>query len=184
MPAPSGRAALLLTLLALTVTTALAVDSRPAALHAAVPHGQAEPGAWPAERVRYDWPVAQPVVLRAFDPPDQPWLPGHRGVDLALAAGEPVRAAADGVVAFAGPVAGRTVVSIDHADGVRTTYEPLAAIVSTGESVQRGAVIGLLSPVERPGHAADSGLHWGARLGSDYLDPLSLVQPVAIRLLE
>lgn len=135
-----------------------------------------DPGAG-QEAVRYDWP-APGEVTAPFDPPDQPWLAGHRGVDLAASPGEVVRAAADGVVAFAGSVAGKPVVSIDHADGVRTTYEPVVATVRAGDAVVLGGPIGLLSA----GHGSDD-LHWGARRGRIYLDPTLLIAPeVVIRL--
>ncbi|WP_460490619.1 M23 family metallopeptidase, partial [Corynebacterium nasicanis] len=72
----------------------------------------------------YVSPTGSVHVLRAFDRPEHNWLPGHRGVDLALPVGGAVVAAGDGVVAFAGVVAGTPTVSVDHADGVRTTYQP------------------------------------------------------------
>ena len=54
------------------------------------------------------WPLAgHPVVLRPFDPPASPYGPGHRGVDLAAAAGVAVLAPGPGVVRFAGLLAGR-----------------------------------------------------------------------------
>ncbi|WP_135848221.1 murein hydrolase activator EnvC family protein [Serinibacter arcticus] len=149
-------------------------------------------GATSAPRaVLYAWPVEPATVVRSFDDPEQPWLAGHRGVDLAGAVGAPVRAAADGVVAFAGPVAGRGVVSIDHADGIRTTYEPVTATVVAGQTVTRGVVIGSLAA----GHAGAGGvvpgdggatLHWGARTGPQtYVDPTLLVAgEVVIRLWE
>src|SRR5207302_1477269 len=57
----------------------------------------------PPAAPRYRWPLAgSPVVTRAFLAPPQPWLPGHRGVDLAGTPGEQVLAAGPGVVAFAG----------------------------------------------------------------------------------
>lgn len=118
-------------------------------------------------------------VLRAFDLPEHDWLPGHRGVDLELRVGSPVLAAGDGVVAFAGSVAGTPTVSIDHADGVRTTYQPVHARVSRGDEVAEGTEIGTL------GHPADGrpGLSWGARTGpADYLNPLSLLDAPTIRL--
>ncbi len=115
-----------------------------------------------------------PRIVGRFDPPTQRWLPGHRGVDLAAATGADVLAADDGVVAFAGVVAGKPVLSIDHADGLRSTYEPVTAIVGTGTSVSRGQVVGTLASAD--GHCAPAAcLHWGARRGKNYLDPLSLV---------
>lgn len=136
----------------------------------------------PAPAPTYDWPLLpEPEVVREFAPPPKPWLAGHRGVDLAGLPGDVVLAAADGLVAFAGMVAGRGVVSIDHTDGVRTTYEPVTASVAAGESVGRGDRIGQLDA----GHCPSGCLHWGARVGSDrYLDPLSLLRAVPlIRLL-
>ncbi len=120
-------------------------------------------------------------VIRAFDKPERNWLPGHRGVDLALGVGEPVLAAEAGVVTFAGTVAGTPVVSLDHPDGVRTTYQPVHARVRQGDEVTEGAVIGIL------GHPVDgwAGLHWGARTGperDEYLNPLSLLDAPTIRL--
>lgn len=135
-----------------------------------------------ATRVRYAWPTGMATtVLADFDPPAVVWGSGHRGVDLALAAGSQVLAAADGTVAFAGMVAGRPVVSIDHADGIRTTYEPVDPCVEAGEAVARGQVIGTL----QSGHRADGAdaLHWGARTGpKTYVNPLRLLQPAVIRL--
>lgn len=137
-------------------------------------------------RSGYDWPVTgdsgEGDVLRAFDPPPLPWLPGHRGVDLAAETGAPVRAAGAGTVAFAGMVAGRPVVSIQHPDGLRTTYEPVTPTVQAGDAVDQGAVIGRLS--DAGSHCEPSCLHWGVRTGTDaYLDPLLLVgAEVVIRL--
>lgn len=136
----------------------------------------------PAPRGRYGWPTGGPTdVLEGFDPPAAVWSAGHRGVDLALAAGSPVLAAGDGTVIFAGVVAGRPVVSIDHADGIRTTYEPVEPSVAAGDAVRRGQAIGVLVA----GHRSDGAdaLHWGARTGAkSYIDPLRLLRPVVIRL--
>ena len=135
-----------------------------------------------APRSDYVWPTGGPVaVLEDFDPPAVVWGSGHRGVDLALAAGSSVLAAGDGTVAFAGMVAGRPVVSIDHVDGIRTTYEPVEPSVQAGQAVTRGQVIGTLAP----GHRTDGvdALHWGARTGpKSYVNPLRLLAPAVIRL--
>ncbi|MCR2053745.1 M23 family metallopeptidase [Actinomyces bowdenii] len=139
-------------------------------------------GGEPRGRGRYSWPTGGPApVVEGFDPPAVAWGRGHRGVDLAAPEGSQVRSAGDGVVAFAGVVAGRPVVSVDHADGIRTTYEPVEPVVSAGQAVARGEVIGTLLA----GHRGDgvSALHWGARTGpKTYVNPLRLLQPPVIRL--
>lgn len=123
-------------------------------------------------------PVAS-RVLRGFDPPAQRWEAGHRGVDLANTVGDNVYAAGAGTVAFTGIVAGKPVVSIDHADGIRTTYEPVFSQVNKGEKIEEGALIGTLAPANN----GKPGLHWGARTGKDdYLNPLSLLESPTIRL--
>ncbi len=122
------------------------------------------------------------TVTRPFDPLPHPFAAGHRGVDLQGAPGSPVLAAGDGVVVFAGMVAGRPVVSVDHPGGLRTTYEPVEASVGAGTAVARGSPVGRLVP----GHAgcpAAACLHWGLRRGETYLDPLTLLRPPRVRLL-
>jgi murein DD-endopeptidase MepM/ murein hydrolase activator NlpD len=142
-------------------------------------------GADPVPRVAILWGApldGEPVVTRAFDQPPGPYAAGHRGVDLGGAPGSPVLAAGDGVVAFAGRVAGRPVVSIDSADGLRTTYEPVDPSVAGGQAVARGSPIGTLLA----GHAGcplEACLHWGLRRGETYLDPMALLRPPEVRLL-
>ena len=133
----------------------------------------------------YGWPLSPvPSVVRRFEPPAERWLPGHRGVDLAAVPGAVVRSAGAGVVHFSGPVAGKPVVSIRHADGLLTTYEPVAGSVRAGAVVGRGSPIGVLEA----GHAGcrTGCLHWGARRGAGssavYLDPLALLDLVRVRL--
>lgn len=131
----------------------------------------------------WQWPLpGRPPVLRRFDPPASPYGPGHRGVDLGGSPGDPVLAAGPGVVVHAGGVAGRGVVSVQHANGLRTTYEPLAVAVEPGATVARGARLGQLLG----GHAGcpwPACLHWGLRRADTYLDPLTLLRPGPVRLL-
>jgi murein DD-endopeptidase MepM/ murein hydrolase activator NlpD len=103
-------------------------------------------------------------------------------VDLAGMNGTPVLAAGDGTVVFVGQVGGRRVVSIDHPGGLRTTYEPVLASVTTGELVARGQPIGTVE-AGHPGCTALACLHWGVRRGMDYLDPLRLLGLGHVRLL-
>ena len=117
------------------------------------------------------WPIrGAPVVQRGFAPPALAWSSGHRGVDLVAKPGEAILAAASGTVAFAGSIAGKPVVSIDHGS-VRTTYEPVVSSVQVGERVALGQVIGVLGA---GGHCRGC-LHWGLREGRSYLDPLLLL---------
>jgi murein DD-endopeptidase MepM/ murein hydrolase activator NlpD len=152
---------------------------------AAAPDGNGAPDATGgrAPGARYSWPVAPvPVVARPFQPPTHRYGPGHRGADLVAAPGSAVLAAGAGTVVFAGMVAGRGVVSVQHPDGIRTSYEPVAPLATAGSAVARGAVLGTL----RPGHPGCRAacLHWGARRDRfTYVDPLLLLAPPRVRLL-
>nr|WP_244237021.1 M23 family metallopeptidase [Micromonospora violae] len=131
----------------------------------------------------FRWPVdGPPRPVRRFDPPPRPWLPGHRGVDLAAPAGAVVRSAGPGTVLFAGLVAGRPVVTVGHAEGLRTTHEPVQPGVRPGQPVTAGAPLGELLP-GHPGCPTEACLHWGLRRGEEYLDPLALLGLGPVRLL-
>ncbi|MFI5845490.1 murein hydrolase activator EnvC family protein [Catenuloplanes sp. NPDC051500] len=133
--------------------------------------------------VRFSWPLDGPSpVLRRFDPPPQPWLPGHRGVDLGAEPGSTVRAAGDGTVVFAGMVADHGVVSIEHPGGLRTTYQPVHIGIAAGRKTSAGTPLGTLA-TGHSGCPAAACLHWGLRHGSDYLDPLLLLALGRARLL-
>jgi murein DD-endopeptidase MepM/ murein hydrolase activator NlpD len=131
----------------------------------------------------WQWPL-RPIpnqIVHDFAPPAEPWLPGHRGVDLAGHVGEPVRAAGSGVVSFAGSIAGIGVVSVASGP-LRTTYQPVRPTVHRGDQVASGDVIGRLT---LPGsHCLPAAcLHWGLLRGQDYLDPLALLGLEEVRLL-
>ncbi|MEU5840320.1 M23 family metallopeptidase [Rhodococcus sp. NPDC047139] len=144
----------------------------------------AVPGTGSADAERFGWPLdPRPTVTRQFAPPEHDWLPGHRGVDLEARTGQTVAAAGDGIVAFAGTVAGKPVVSVDHPGGLRTTYEPVAATVAAGRRVTKGDPIGTVVGGHE-GCPSAACLHWGLRRSrDDYLDPLPLVRRPVIRLL-
>lgn len=125
--------------------------------------------------VGYRPPVDAPVIDR-FRPPTTPYGPGNRGIDYATVPGTAVGAAAVGVVAFAGPVGAGLHVVVLHPDGIRTSYSFLASIV-----VRRGQPVAQGEPVGTAGTA----LHFGARAGDAYVDPLVLLAPegrVTVRL--
>lgn len=128
------------------------------------------------------WPLdPRPTVVRGFDPPDLPFGSGHRGVDLLGTPGQQVHAALVGRVTYAGPLAGRGVVVVDHG-ATRTTYEPVSPSVHVGDLVLRGQPLGTLERFHS--HCFPSAcLHWGWIRGDTYLDPLLLVGGGPIRLL-
>ena len=137
----------------------------------------------PAAETAWLPPVRPLVVERPFVAPAGPYAPGHRGVDLKAEPGTPVRAPASGVVRVAGTVAGKDVVSLEHAQpvlgrrGWRTTYEGVRATVTVGESVTAGESLGLVVT-----HAHGRGVHWGLKLGREYADPLLLLRrPVVLK---
>lgn len=137
-----------------------------------------------ADGFRLDWPLRpRPVVLRGFDAPRPDWQRGHRGVDLAGVTGQVVYAALAGTVVYAGPLAGRPLVSLAHPGGLHTSYEPVTARVRAGQRVAAGTVIGSLES-GHPG-CATTCLHWGAMWGSaaaaDYVDPLGLLAPIRLK---
>ncbi len=137
------------------------------------------------EAVRLNWPLRPPSVTRYFDAPAPDWQRGHRGVDLAGAAGQPVYAAAAGRVVFSGSLAGRPVVSVEHPGGLRTSYEPVEPTVRAGSAVAAGTPLGRLV-AGHPGCPAGACLHWGAMWGAaaraDYVDPLGLLAGAPVRL--
>lgn len=124
---------------------------------------------------RFIWPLSpEPALTRGFEAPADPYGPGHRGVDLSATPGQSVLAAGSGTVMFAGLLAGRGVVSVDHDGGLRTTYEPVAPEVSPGDQVYQGQALGAVEP-GHPNCPAVACLHWGVRRDAEYINPLVLV---------
>ena len=123
----------------------------------------------------WSWPV-EGRVARGYAPPPTPFSAGHRGIDIDAPFGTPVRAPADGVVSFAGSVAGELFVTIDHGDGYRSTDAWLGqTLVEKGQSVLAGDVVAL-SGRGHPDLPEDQ-LHFGVRLDGDYVDPLTVLGP-------
>jgi hypothetical protein len=131
-------------------------------------------GAW-------TWPL-EGAVLRPFSTTGDPYAAGqHRGVDVARAGAEAVRAPASGTVSFAGAVAANGLaVTILTADGLAVTLVHLGSIdVAKGAAVVEGAVVGASGPSGEAEWPVPY-VHLGVRVASDpngYLDPLSLLPP-------
>ena len=117
-------------------------------------------------------PVLPLRVTAAFDPPAHDWgirSPWRRPRGVRGYGGG---AAAAGTVTFAGTVVDRGVVVISHG-AVRTTYEPVVPSVAVGAAVTARQVIGVIGT---GAHCSARCLHWGAKLGDDYIDPLALLR--------
>src|SRR3954469_25871196 len=108
-----------------------------------VPCARADAASWA--------PPVRGGPVRLFDRGRDPFVRGrHRGVDLAAAPGEPVRAACGGVVRFAGRVAGTGTVSVDCGRW-RVSYAPRERIAvragrRVGATVRLGVMAGGVPP--------------------------------------
>ncbi len=122
--------------------------------------------------IHLDWPLTG-RLLSTFGA-----KPGGRfndGVNIAADAGTPVRAAADGTIAYAGNgvAAFGGLVLVRHADGWLTAYAHCEALlVAKGDRVTRGqpiARVGSTGEVDAPQ------LHFEVRRGRTPVDPLRLL---------
>ena len=133
-------------------------------------------------RGRWAWPlVPRPAVIARFRAPSTAYGPGHRGVDLAATVGASVNAVAGGRVSFAGVIGGKPTVAVTHADGIRSTYEPVLAMVAVGDRVVVGQRLGTVAAAGS--HCTTTCVHLGAIRGTTYLDPLRLLGWWRVRLL-
>lgn len=165
--------------LVLSTATALPAASEPRPDQAR----RVGPGPGAGSSTTSGWPLRpSPQVVSGFQPPSVRWGSGHRGVDLRASPGQALLAPRDAVVGFVGTVASTAVVTLEHGDGTRSTYQPAATPLPRGAVVVEGEQFGLVLPATS--HCAPTlCLHWGLRRGAEYLDPLSLVRARQVRLL-
>ena len=145
------------------VPPATASPAEPALAPLAVPAGDAPRFAWPVEG----------RVISAFGA-----KPGGRfndGVNLKASSGDAVRAAGDGVVAYAGDaIAGfGNLLLIKHAGGWVSAYGHNAALLMTrGARVRQGEVIARAGAT---GAVSEPQLHFELRRGRTPVDPVKVI---------
>ncbi len=103
---------------------------------------------------------------------------GHKGIDIAIAGGTPIYAAHNGTVAATtGHWSYGNVVMIDNGDGISTLYahmQPPGAIVSVGQTVTQGQVIGYVGST---GNSSGNHLHFEVRVNGVRQNPRNYISP-------
>ncbi len=101
----------------------------------------------------------------------------HKGIDIAASTGEPIYAALDGKVVFAGTQRGYgNVIILEHDDYVMTVYAHNEAnLVRLGDNVKRGQPI---ASVGQTGTATGPHLHFEYRLKGKAINPRDLLPKI------
>ncbi len=161
-PRAARRTPIATAVLAVIWLVVLSVAGAGSAGAATAPPGLPDGGwAWPSDGPR--------TVVVPWRAPAHAYGPGHRGIDIAASA--EVRSPADGVIAFAGTVVDRPLLTIDHGNGLVTTLEPVNTELAPGTAVHRGQTVG--SPASG-GHAPPGAVHVGVRWNGAYINPMLL----------
>ena len=119
------------------------------------------------------WPLAGPINS-AFGPRHGRF---HAGLDIGATRGQPVRAAAQGVILYAGDSHGPMgqAIILQHAGGLQTLYAHLARLrVREGALVHQGAIIGTVGCT---GRVTGPHLHFGVRVDGTTADPRVYLPP-------
>lgn len=115
------------------------------------------------------WPVNGPIA----SPFGERWGTMHEGIDIAVPAGTPIRAAKDGTIAFTQTEAESggygNYTCIDHGGGLATCYAHQSSFAITSGSVQQGDVIGYVGCT---GHCFGDHLHFEVRINGTAVDPM------------
>lgn len=115
------------------------------------------------------WPV-NGAVVSPFGPR---WGTMHEGIDIAVPAGTPIRAADDGTVILASSEAESggygNFTCVDHGGGLSTCYAHQSSFAITSGAVSQGDVIGYVGCT---GHCFGDHLHFETRVNGIAVDPL------------
>ena len=115
---------------------------------------------------------------KSVSPTKQRLLRGSPRGGLLVTMGQRVFAPADGQVWFSGKVVNRSLLSLSHAGGYLSEFEPLCSELKRGEVVFKGQEIGQVCKAEAsyvPHSASATCLHFSLRSFGSYLSPLVLI---------
>jgi murein DD-endopeptidase MepM/ murein hydrolase activator NlpD len=153
------------------VSEAQALEQVSASLGAQIQAAQAassySPPASTPSASGFIWPVNGPVT----SPFGMRWGRMHTGIDIGVAYGTPIHAAASGRVIYAGWMDGYgNLVFVDHGRGLSTGYAHQSSIgVANGQAVTQGQVVGYVGCT---GHCFGPHLHFEVRVNGTPVDPL------------
>ncbi|MGI8461949.1 MAG: murein hydrolase activator EnvC family protein [Solirubrobacterales bacterium] len=140
---------------------AAAEQSASGAVPAQIPAGPVQGGSQ-----GFIWPVNGPVVS-PFGPR---WGRIHEGVDIAVPAGTPIRAAQSGSIALAAPTGGYgNYTCVNHGGGLSTCYAHQSSFAITSGSVDQGDVIGYVGCT---GSCFGDHVHFEVRINGAAVDPM------------
>ena len=119
-------------------------------------------------------PVDSPAFTSSFGMRTHPILGGrraHKGVDLAMPAGSPIYATADGVISRADWFSGYGLyVAIEHGGELQTRYGHMSRLnVEAGQQVKKGDIIGYVGST---GRSTGPHLHYEVRIAGEAVNPV------------
>lgn len=119
-------------------------------------------------------PVDSPAFTSSFGMRTHPILGGrraHKGVDLAMPAGSPIYATADGTISRADWYSGYGLyVAIEHGGELQTRYGHMSRLnVEAGQQVKKGDIIGYVGST---GRSTGPHLHYEVRIAGEAVNPV------------
>jgi LysM repeat protein len=122
-----------------------------------------------SSNTRFQWPAVSHYITQYFG-----WR--HTGLDIGDKTGDPIYAAEDGLVEASGWNKGGygNYIIINHGGGYKTLYGHASKLlVSAGDTVSRGQVIGLIGST---GRSTGPHLHFEVRVNGSRVNPLGYIR--------
>ena len=160
----------------LAIAPATAVAAAPAARGASAPIFGSGKVSIPSRM-----PVEGSALTSSYGMRNHPVLGGrraHKGVDLAMPAGTPIYATADGTISRADWFSGYGLyVAIEHGGAIQTRYGHMSRLnVASGQDVRKGDIIGYVGST---GRSTGPHLHYEVRISGEAVNPLPYMNGAA-----